>query len=108
MLGLYRTYDRKNPSGSLLYNSIQMNKLNDTEQWRENHLTEADDAALRKGAHDIDAQHLKEERRKEINRARTEKIAEQRKPRKSERIERMRRRPRSRSYSGYTIRRGYI
>ena len=83
MFGLYCTYDWKNPSGSLLlYNSIQMNKLNETEQWRENHLTEADDAALRKGARDIDAQHLEKERRKEINHARTEKIAEQKKAEK--------------------------
>jgi hypothetical protein len=70
MLGLYCTYDRKNPSGSLLlYNSIQMNKLNDMEQWRKNHLTEADNAALRKGACDIDVQHLEKERHKEINQA---------------------------------------
>jgi hypothetical protein len=80
MLGLYRTYDRENPRGSMaIYNSIQMNKLNETEKWRETHLTDSDDTALMNAARNLDRQHLEKQRRCAINEARNEKIAQQRK-----------------------------
>lgn len=80
MLGLYRTYDRENPRGSLaIYNSIQMNNLNETEQWRKTHLGESDDAALMKAARNLDKQHLEKKRRCAINQARVERIAQQKK-----------------------------